>query len=103
LDSNKIDKNNSQSEKHDDPRLSGFRGISIDPSDEHPNASGSCEMTRPGAMRRPACPSDKWQPGYSSSKPALHRCGIIKSFRWDYYREDVQRTPYWEQNGDSSQ
>jgi hypothetical protein len=30
LDSNEIDESDSQSEKHDDPRISTFRGISID-------------------------------------------------------------------------
>jgi hypothetical protein len=32
--SNEIDESNRQSEKHDDPRISTFRGISIERSDD---------------------------------------------------------------------
>jgi hypothetical protein len=40
-DSNEIDESESQREKHDDPRISTFRGISIDRSDEDENANDS--------------------------------------------------------------
>jgi hypothetical protein len=34
LDSNDTDESDSQCEKHDDPKISTFRGLSIDASDE---------------------------------------------------------------------
>jgi hypothetical protein len=41
FDSNEIDESDSQDEKQDDPRISTFRGISIDRSDDFENASDS--------------------------------------------------------------
>jgi hypothetical protein len=46
FDSNEIDESDLQSRKHDDPRISTFRGISIDPSDEHSNISDSIRFNR---------------------------------------------------------
>jgi hypothetical protein len=39
-----MDESDSQDEKHDDPRISTFRGISIDSSDEYENASDSIRV-----------------------------------------------------------
>jgi hypothetical protein len=44
--SNEIDESDSQFEKHDDPRISTFRGISIDSSDEDVNAFDSIRFNR---------------------------------------------------------
>jgi hypothetical protein len=42
--SKEIDESDSQSEKHDDPTISTFRGISIDVSDEYENADDSIRV-----------------------------------------------------------
>jgi hypothetical protein len=44
--SNEIDENDSQSEKHDEQRISTFRGIVIDLIAEEPNASDSMRFSR---------------------------------------------------------
>jgi hypothetical protein len=41
-----IDENDSQNEKHFDPRISTFLGIKIDSSDEYENASDSIRVNR---------------------------------------------------------
>jgi hypothetical protein len=41
-----MDESDSQDAKHDDPRISTFRGISIDSSDESENASDSIRINR---------------------------------------------------------
>jgi hypothetical protein len=46
LDSNEIEESELHLEKHDDPRISTFRGISIDSSDENENARGSILVNR---------------------------------------------------------
>jgi hypothetical protein len=45
-DSNEIDESDLQDEKHDDPRISTFRGISIDSSDDFENADDSIRINR---------------------------------------------------------
>jgi hypothetical protein len=45
-DANEIDESDPQYEKHDDPRISTFRGISIDRSDENLNADDSIRFNR---------------------------------------------------------
>jgi hypothetical protein len=37
---------NSDKEKHGDPKISTFRGISIDRSDDHRNANDSIRLSR---------------------------------------------------------
>jgi hypothetical protein len=44
--SNEIDESNTQYEKHDDPRISTFRGISIDLRHEDENAYDSIRINR---------------------------------------------------------
>jgi hypothetical protein len=46
LDSNEIDENNSQYEKHLEPIISTVQGITIDSSDENENASDSIRVNR---------------------------------------------------------
>jgi hypothetical protein len=46
FDSNEINDSDSQDEKHDDPRISTFRGISIDRSDEDENSDESIRVKR---------------------------------------------------------
>jgi hypothetical protein len=45
-DSNEIDESDSQDEKHGDPRISTFRGISIDLSDEYQKGEDSIRFNR---------------------------------------------------------
>jgi hypothetical protein len=47
--SNVIDESDRHPEKHDDPRISTFRGITIDRSDEHENADDSIRVNRESA------------------------------------------------------
>jgi hypothetical protein len=44
--SKEIDESDRQDEKHDDSRISTFRGISIDLSDEYENANDSIRVNR---------------------------------------------------------
>jgi hypothetical protein len=46
FDSNEIDESDLQFLKHSDPRISTFRGISIDSSDEHEKANNSIRVNR---------------------------------------------------------
>jgi hypothetical protein len=46
LDSNEIDERELQYEKHDDPRMSTFRGISIDSSNKDENIFESIRVSR---------------------------------------------------------
>jgi hypothetical protein len=46
FDLNETDQSDLQHEKHDDPRFSTSRGISIDSSDDHENASDSIRSNR---------------------------------------------------------
>jgi hypothetical protein len=46
LDSNEIDESDSQCPKHDDQRISAFRGISIDSSNDRENVAESIRVNR---------------------------------------------------------
>jgi hypothetical protein len=46
FDSNEIDESDSHRSKHDDPKISTFRGISIDSSDDDENADDSIRVKR---------------------------------------------------------
>jgi hypothetical protein len=73
LDSNEIDERDSQLENHDDPRISTFRGISIDSSDEDESASDSIRVNR-------ACESNVIISLFCADSKILLKLSLIQEF-----------------------